>query len=798
MEIKSYLQNNLIILDGGMGTLLQAQGLKAGELPERWNISNPSIITSIHKAYFDAGSNVVSTNTFGANALKYDDCELEKIIKCATQNAKKAKEESTSAQPKWIALDIGPTGKMLKPYGDLDFEKAVEIFAKTVKLGVKCGVDLILIETMNDSYETKAAVLAAKENSSLPVFVSNAYGEDGILMTGANPQAMVTMLEGLGVDAIGVNCSLGPKMLAPVVEKYLKYSSIPTILKPNAGLPKVIDGKTVYDISPAEFAIEVENLVKKGVRICGGCCGTTPDYISALVKQLNGVNPQPIEEKSYSAISSYTHAVEFGVKPILIGERINPTGKKKFKEALKAGDDEYVLKEGICQQEKGVHVLDVNVGLPEIDEVKTLTSIVTKLQAIIDLPLQIDTSNVTAMESALRKYNGKALINSVNGKEESMSAIFPLVKKYGGLVVCLTLDENGIPSNAEGRVKIAEKILNRASEYGISKKDLIFDPLALTISADKNSAVETLKAIKLITENLKCNTSLGVSNVSFGLPNRDIINGAFFTMALSQGLSAGIINPYSDEIMKAYYAFCALNGDDDNCQTYVNFASSFAPKTILEEKPTNATISSEQYGSELQAVIVKGLKEKAISVVKELIKTKAPLDIVNNEIIPALDVVGKGFEEKTVYLPQLLMSAEASKAAFEVIKQSMLEEKGAKKCDFVIATVKGDIHDIGKNIVKLLLENYGFMVHDLGKDVAPEVILEKVVSIKAPLVGLSALMTTTVPAMEETIKLLREKAPWCKIVVGGAVLNKEYADKIGADKYAKDAMETVRYAESLT
>ena len=797
MKIKTYLKDNLIILDGGMGTLLQAQGLKPGELPERWNVTKPSVITNIHKSYYDAGSNVVSTNTFGANTLKYNVEELEEIIKRAVENAKNAKAQSIGKQPKWIALDIGPTGKMLAPYGDLDFEEAVSIFAKTVKLGVKYGVDLIIIETMNDSYETKAAVLAAKENSNLPIFVSNAYSEDGLLMTGSNPQSIMAMLEGLGVDAIGVNCSFGPKKLAPVVEKYLKYSSTPTLLKPNAGLPKVVDGKTVYDIDPKEFSAEVSELVKKGVRICGGCCGTTPEYIAEVVKALNDVKPRKIEEKGLSVISSYTHTVEFGNKPILIGERINPTGKKKFKEALKANNDEYILKEGVLQQEKGVHVLDVNVGLPEIDEVKKLTSIVGKIQAIINLPLQIDTSNVVAMESALRRYNGKAMINSVNGKEESMEAIFPLVKKYGGLVVCLTLDENGIPQDAIGRVNIAKKIIKRASKYKISKKDLIFDPLALTISADNNSAVETLKAIKIINEKLKCNTSLGVSNVSFGLPQRDIINGTFFSMALNQGLSAGIINPYSQDIMKAYYAFCALNGLDDNCQSYVDFANSFIPQTVLSTNPVNTTSISEQGKTELQTAIIKGLKEKAVSEVTNLLKSQTPLDIINNEIIPALDVVGKGFEEKTVYLPQLLMSAEASKFAFEIIKQNVAEEKCASKCDFVIATVHGDIHDIGKNIVKLLLENYGFKVHDLGKDVAPEIIAEKVVEIKAPLVGLSALMTTTVPYMEETIKLLRKKAPWCKIVVGGAVLNKEYADKIGADAYAKDAMETVRYAEEI-
>lgn len=796
MKIKEYLKNNLIFLDGGMGTLLQAQGLKAGELPERWNITHSEVITQIHKAYYDAGSNVVNTNTFGANSLKFSDEELEEIVKCAVQNAKNAKEQSVGAQEKWIAIDIGPTGRMLKPYGDLDFEDAVKVFSKTVKLGVKYGVDFVFIETMNDSYETKAAVLAAKENCDLPVFVSNAYGEDGCLMTGANPKAMVAMLEGLGVDAIGVNCSFGPKKLAPVIEEYLKYSSIPVLLEPNAGLPKVVDGKTVYDVLPEEFSSDVSALIKKGVRVAGGCCGTTPDYIKALVEKTKGQVPVKIEKKNFSVISSYTHAVEFGYEPILIGERINPTGKKKFKEALKANDTDYILKEGVSQQERGVHVLDVNVGLPEIDESKMLVSAVKELQAIIDLPLQIDTSNVFAMEKALRAYNGKAMVNSVNGKKESMEAVFPLVKKYGGLVVCLTLDEDGIPEKAEDRLEIAKKILEKAKEFGIDKKDLIFDPLALTISADKNAAKETLKAVKLIKENLGAHTSLGVSNVSFGLPERDIINGNFFTLALFNGLSAGIINPYSNEIMKAYHAFRAISGLDDNFEKYIKFTEDL-PKQVAVQETTIAKKDSVEYQSELQKAIIKGLKEQANLITKELLLTEKPLDIVQNEIIPALNIVGVGFENKTVYLPQLLMSAEASKSAFERIKESMSGEKTANKCAFVIATVKGDIHDIGKNIVKLLLENYGFNVCDLGKDVPPETIVDKVVELKAPIVGLSALMTTTVPAMEQTIKLLREKAPWCKIVVGGAVLTQEYADKIGADKYAKDALATVRYAEQI-
>ncbi len=799
MTIKEYLKNHVLYLDGGLGTLLQARGLSAGEQSEQWNVTHPDTVTAIHREYFDAGSNVVCANTFGANSLKYSDEELEAIVKAALGNAKKARDESPAKGEKWIALDIGSTGRMLATYGDLDFEDAVSVFAKTVKLGVKYGADLVFIETMNDSYETKAALLAAKENSNLPVFVSNAYDATGKLVTGATPLAMIAMLEGMGADAIGVNCSFGPKTLKPVVEEYLKYSSLPVILKPNAGLPKIVDGKTAYDVSAAEFSEDILELVAKGVRVVGGCCGTTPEYIKATVEKTRGTVPSPIERKGLTVVSSYTHAVDFGcTSPVLIGERINPTGKKAFKEALRANDINYILKEGIAQQEKGVHVLDVNVGLPEIDEKAMLKTAVSELQAITDLPLQIDTSDTVAMEIALRRYNGKAMINSVNGKRESMDAVFPLVKKYGGLTVALTLDENGIPQKAEDRLKIAEDILEYAKGYGIDKNDLIFDPLALTVSADKNAAVETLRAVKLIKEQLGCHTSLGVSNVSFGLPERDIINANFFALSLGGGLSAAIMNPYSAEMMKAYHAYRALAGKDGNFEEYIGFVGSL-PKAISasqEVKPVDATAATDGR-SELQIAIIKGLKERAATVTKELLKTAEPLDIVKNEIIPALDEVGAGFERKTVYLPQLLMSAEASQCAFEEIKASLKGGRAADKCAFVIATVKGDIHDIGKNIVRLLLENYGFAVTDLGRDVPPEKIVETVVELNAPIVGLSALMTTTVPAMEETVKLLRKEAPRCKIVVGGAVLNKEYAEAIGADKYAKDAMETVRYAEAV-
>ena len=796
MDIKEYIKHHTLYLDGGMGTLLQARGLAAGEHPETWSLTRPEDIVAIHRAYFEAGANVVNTNTFGANSRKFDQAALEDIIRAALDNARKARELARGDGPRWIALDIGPTGRMLKPLGDLDFEDAVAVFAETVRLGVRYGAELIFIETMNDSYETKAALLAAKENSDLPVFVSNAYGTDGKLMTGASPAAMVAMLEGLGADAIGVNCSLGPKALAGVVEEYLTWASLPVLLKPNAGLPRAVEGRTVYDVAPEDFAADVAALVGKGVRAVGGCCGTTPDYIEALVSATQDIAPVALTEKNISCVSSYTHAVTLDA-PVLIGERINPTGKKRFKQALVEGDMDYILKEGLEQQERGVHILDVNVGLPEIDERDMLVRAVTELQAIIDLPLQIDTANANAMEAALRRYNGKAMINSVNGKQESLDAVLPLAKKYGGLVVALTLDETGIPATAEERVAIARRILAEAEKHGLAKKDIVFDPLALTVSADSSAGRETLRAVRMIREELGAHTSLGVSNVSFGLPERDAVNSTFFALALHAGLSAAIMNPYSEAMMKAWYSYRALMGADENCASYIAYASTL-PQTVAAPAPAAKAEREHTAGaSELQHAIVKGLRDRASQLTEAQLATRAPLEIVQKEIIPALDTVGVGFEKQTIYLPQLLMSAEAAGAAFEVIKAHMPADRTSDRFAVVLATVKGDIHDIGKNIVKLLLENYGFAVTDLGRDVPPETVVETAVRLHAPLVGLSALMTTTVPAMEQTIQALRTGAPWCRVVVGGAVLTQEYADSIGADRYAPDAMSTVRYAEQL-
>ncbi|MBO5220865.1 MAG: homocysteine S-methyltransferase family protein [Clostridia bacterium] len=797
MNFREFLQQNKVFLDGGTGTLLQAAGLSAGQSPEEWNLTHPEVVQSVAKAYYEAGSNVVSANTFGANLLKFSKEELEQIIPAAVAIAKQAREESSGNQLKFVALDIGPSGKLLKPLGDLDFEDAVSLFAETVRIGVRCGVDLVLIETMNDSYETKAALLAVKENCDLPVLVSNAYGEDGRLLNGATPEAMVALLEGMGADAIGANCSLGPDQLKGVTERIVSAASVPVLFKPNAGLPAVKDEKTVFDVSPEEFAASVADAMAKGVRIAGGCCGTTPEYISLLVKKAQGSAPAPIVQKNFCCISSYTHAVTFAEEPILIGERINPTGKKRFQQALREHDLGYVLQEGLRQAEKGVHVLDVNVGLPDIDEVALLSETVCELQLVTSLPLQLDTANPSAMERALRRYNGKALINSVNGKIESMEAIFPLQKKYGGVVIALTLDESGIPSTADGRIAIAEKILQHAEQYGIGKKDLIFDPLAMTVSADKNAAAETLEAVRRLTA-MGCRTSLGVSNVSFGLPARDGVNATFFALALERGLSAAIMNPHSPEMMKTYYAFRVLRGWDDNCADYIAFCETLpaaVPAPAMQSKADSAETPLES--SALQTAIRKGLKGDASRLAAEALTRISPLDLIAEEIVPALDAVGRGFENNTIYLPQLLMAAEAAKSAFEVLKKSLPKDAAPTRGPVVIATVKGDVHDIGKNIVKLLLENYGFEVIDLGKDVPAAAVAEQVSARRAPLVSLSALMTTTVPAMEETIVLLRKTCPDCRIMVGGAVLTQEYADKIGADFYGKDALSAVRYAETV-
>ena len=803
MNILDKIRNGLTIFDGGLGTMLQAKGLKPGELPETWNLTHPDEVREVHEQYFRAGSQVVNANTFGANPFKYDGKEgrpaLDEVIsagvKLALEARDKADREANEPGTHYAALDVGPLGKMLCPLGDLPFEDAVDAYARVIRAGAAAGADLVMIETMNDSYETKAAVLAAKENCSLPVFVSVVYDESGKLMTGADVRAMTAMLEGLGVDAIGMNCSLGPAQMLSLVPELARCCSLPVIVKPNAGLPRSEGGRTVYDVGAEEFALLMQEIVRSGAHIIGGCCGTTPAYIEAMVRAVKDLEPLPVTEKEISMVSSYTHAVTFGEKCVLIGERINPTGKKKLRQALIGKDLEYIRSEGIGQADAGADILDVNAGLPDIDETEMLTECVRALQEVTDLPLQIDTSNPAAMESALRICNGKAMINSVNGKDEVLDAVLPLAKKYGGLLVCLTLDEDGIPDTADGRLAIARRILERAQAAGIRKKDLIFDPLALTVSSDPKAAAVTLESIRLIREELGCLTSLGVSNVSFGLPSRPSITSAFFTLAMDKGLSGAIINPYDPQIMNAWYSYEVLAGRDEGCASYIGGVRPLQ-KSDGAGQPAQAVRDPGEEKKDLQEAIVRGMKEKAAQMAAALLPQTDPLTLIQEHLVPALDIVGKGFEEKKVYLPQLLMSAEAASAAFEEVKKALPQGDGSAN-PVILATVRGDIHDIGKNIVKVLLENYGYKVIDLGRDVPPEKIVETALEQKVKLVGLSALMTTTVPAMEETIRQLHEAGAPCKVIVGGAVLTQEYADMIHADAYGKTAMDTVRYADEV-
>lgn len=790
MNILENIGERLYFFDGAMGTLLQANGLGAGELPEPWNLTHPDVILNIHRQYLDAGCDILKTNTFGANAVKLSEhgCSVKEVVTEGVRIAKRAIAES--GRKAFVAMDIGPTGKLLEPLGDLSFEKACEAFCEAASAGEQAGADLILIETMSDTYETKAALLAAKESTKLPVFVTMIFDEQGKLLTGGDISAAVAMLEGLGADGIGFNCGLGTKQMLKLLPKLKECCSVPMVINPNAGLPRSENGQTVFDVAPDEFAADMAELAREGAWVIGGCCGTTPAHIDAMVRTCKDIQPLPLEMKNLTVVSSYAGSVTFSKKPVLIGERINPTGKKRFKQALRENDMDYILREGITQQQNGAHILDVNVGLPEIDEVDMMYRTVRELQSVVDLPLQIDTSNPEAMEQAMRICNGKPLINSVNGKRESMESIFPLVKKYGGVVIALTLDENGIPSDAEGRLAVAEKIMNTAAQYGIEKKDIIVDPLAMTISAGQEAAAVTLKALRLIREKLGLHTSLGVSNISFGLPQRENINAAFFTMAMQNGLSAAIINPNSQAMMTAYYSYCALSGADEQCMDYI------AHYAQTDAVPASA--ASENVITLSQAII-KGLKESAHTAAQELLKAKPPLTVINEEMVPALDKVGQQFEKGTLFLPQLLMSAEAAKSAFEVIRVHLdnTGEKQVKKDKIILATVKGDIHDIGKNIVKVLLENYSYDVIDLGRDVDPQKIVDTVLTEHVKLVGLSALMTTTVSNMEITIQELRKAAPHCKVMVGGAVLTKEYAEMIGADFYAKDAMGSVHYSQLL-
>lgn len=783
MSFKDLLGKQMLFFDGATGTQLQARGLQAGELPERWNFTHPEIIEAVHKDYLVAGANILKTNTFGANPIKLAETDLDckATITAAVTIAKKA---CAGAIDKFVALDLGPTGKLLAPYGDLPFEKAVAAYGEMVRYGVEAGADLILIETMSDTYETKAAILGAKENCDLPVCVTLTFDEDGKLLTGATVEAAALMCEGLGVDAIGFNCGLGPVQVAKLVPQMLQATKLPLIVNPNAGLPVQRDGKTCFDINPEEYADLMYALAcADAPSIMGGCCGTTPAHIAAMITKCKNLQPGGTRELDLTAVSSYGKAVHIGDVPVIIGERINPTGKKRLKEALKNQELDYVCRLALEQISSTAHILDVNVGTPGIDETAMLGKAVPALQAITDTPLQIDTSNYEAMEKALRLYNGKPMLNSVNGKEDSLEHVLPLAKKYGAVVVALCLDDSGIPTTAEGRIAIADKIIARAAEYGIESRNIVVDPLAMTISTGADNAAVACEVIRAMKAR-GINTVMGVSNISFGLPGRDAVNSTFFAMAMQAGLSCGIINPQSKAMLDAYYGFCALAGYDEGCQEYVKRYAD-APKVA----PTSVSDVN------LYDAIVKGLQIDAKKAAAVALADEAPLDVINKYMIPALDFVGDGFEKKTLFLPQLLMSADAAKAAFEVIREAVGVAE-TQSDTVVIATVHGDIHDIGKNIVKVLLENYGYKVLDLGKDVPVADIVKTVQESGAKVVGLSALMTTTVSAMEATINALREVSD-CKIVVGGAVLTEEYAQSIGAEHYAPNAVSAVTYVNEV-
>ena len=858
-----------LFFDGGTGSILQEKGLQPGELPETWNLLHPERILDLHRGYLEVGADIYNTNTFGANRLKFPE-NLDEIVTAAVKLAKEARTQAGRDEDAYVALDIGPTGKLLAPMGDLSFDDAVDIFGEVVRIGAREGADLVLIETMNDSYEAKAAVLAAKENCDLPVFITCVFDGSGKMLTGGTPESVVAMLEGLGVDALGVNCSLGPAQMIPIVERLVKAAHVPVLVNPNAGLPKSVDGKTVYDVGPEEFAGYMKQIAALGAAAVGGCCGTTPDYIRAEIAAVRPLPLLPPQGRAQTVIASFSRTVEIGraARPVIIGERINPTGKKRFKQALVDHDIDYIVDQGLQQEDAGADVLDVNVGTPEIDEVALLDEVVCRLQSVLALPLQIDTSNPEAMERALRHYNGKALINSVNGKQEVMAEVFPLVKKYGGVVVALALDEGGIPDNADDRIRIAEKIYATAAEYGIRREDIVIDGLCMTVSSDPRSALVTLETIRRIRDELGGSSILGVSNISFGLPARELINAYFFEMALQNGLSCAIINPNNQAMMQAYRAFCALTNQDENFQSFISaYAGYKSPDKQVSDaltayktrvlnalgvsagdlqatgRPLGGSDSNAGFGtdaagagaaglssdnvsgagasagssgsgraagaddgrgpgalagkSRLVEAIERGMAKPAADATREALLTRNALDIINEDLVPALDVVGQGFEKGTVFLPQLLMAAEAAKAAFAVVKESMAGSAQESKGRVILATVKGDIHDIGKNIVKVLLENYGYDVIDLGKDVPPETIVETALRENIRLVGLSALMTTTVVNMEETIRQLHQQKPDCRIVVGGAVMTQDYADKIGADCYGRDAMTTVRYADEL-
>lgn len=789
MRILEALKENQLLFDGAMGTMLQKKGLPVGLEPEYFNLSHPEIVTEIHEAYVNAGADVVTTNTFQANRVKIEQEKLTEIITTAVRLAQ-------AANPKYVAYDMGPIGQLMAPMGTLSFDTAYDIFAEQAMIAEKAGADVILLETMSDLLETKAAILSIKENTKLPIFCTMTFQEDGRTFVGTDPLTAILTLQSLGVNAVGVNCSLGPVELIPIVETILQYAKIPVMVQANAGLPKIEKGQTIYRISVNEYGQAVETLVNKGVRIVGGCCGTTPDFIKELRRIIDGTTLITATPKIVTAVTSGSQTVILNHGLNLIGERINPTGKKRLKEALRNNELSYILKEALKQVEAGADILDVNVGLPEIDESKMMQQVVQEIQGIVTVPLQIDSSSIAAIEKGARYYNGKPLINSVNGKAGSMAAIFPIVKKYGGVVLGLTLDETGIPETAEARLAVAEKIVKTAAEYGIPKEDIMIDPLVLTASAQQEQVKVTLETLDLLRNKLGVLTVAGLSNVSFGLPNRELMNSTFLASAVANGLTTPIVNPLSEFLMNTVRALKVIYNQDQDAVEYIEKSQEM---TVTKAEKQQITNNTNLNTSDLKELIIKGQKEDTPALTKQLLETKSPLEIVNEFFIPALDEVGRKFERGDLFLPQLIQSAEAVQRSQEILKRYLEAhgEESQSNGKILLATVEGDIHDIGKNIVKMVLENYSFDVIDLGKDVPVQTVVEKIREEKIQLVGLSALMTTTVQNMKTTIQAVKDAGLSVTFMVGGAVLNEEYREFVGADFYAKDALESVAIAKKF-
>lgn len=795
-KLKELLKRDYVILDGGMGTMLQAAGMKMGETPEMLNITQPELLISIHEKYLNAGSDIIYANTFGGNRYKLEECghSVDELVTAGIKNARTA---CNNVKPEaLVALDVGPIGQLLEPTGTLSFEEAYEMYAEIVKAGEKAGADLVVFETMTDLLDVKAAVLAAKENSSLPIMITMTFEENMRTFTGCQISAFALTVSGLGVEAIGVNCSLGPKELEPVIEELTKWTNLPVIVKPNAGLPDPVTN--LYNVNAQQFAEFMKDLRKYGIKVFGGCCGTTPEFISELSAMLNKEgNPKKEPVVIPSAVCSATKTVVVD-QPRVVGERINPTGKKIFKQALLDNDMDYILGQALEQTGAGADILDVNVGLPGIDERQMMIDTVKSLQSVVDVPLQLDSTIPEVLDSALRIYNGKPIVNSVNGEEDSLNNILPIVKKYGAAVIGLALDKDGIPKKAEDRVAIAKKIMDRAVAIGIPKEDIYIDCLTLTASAEQEGVMETLKALHTVKHELGLKTVLGVSNISFGLPNRVLVNHIFLTMALTNGLDLAIINPNIPEMTGAVRAYKLLANIDKNSVDYIkNYG---AMPNVSKIDPVKKEKKDGNYtGDDLFYAVEKGLKNEGAEITEALLKTMDSMEIVNQVLIPALDKIGAEFEKGTLFLPQLIMAASVTQAAFEVIRKHMVMSDNApvSKGKIVIATVKGDVHDIGKNIVKVLLENYGYDVIDLGKDVEYQTVVDAIRDNDVKLCGLSALMTTTLVSMKETIALIRENNLDCKVMVGGAVLTPEYAKEIDADFYAKDAKESVDIAKRV-